>query len=56
MSTTQELHDNLITLEDSIGNPTQVAPNTQTRTTNIDTSGIFNPIKGIQTLPQSVPG
>ena len=42
---TWELDDNLINLEDSIGDATQVAPVTQTRTTNIDTSGIFNPIK-----------
>ena len=56
MSITRELDDNLINYKDSIGDATQVAPNTQTRTTNIDTSGIFNPIKGIQTLPQSVPG
>ena len=48
---TRELDDNLINLEDSIGDATQVAPVNQTRTTNIDTSGTFNPIKGIQTLP-----
>ena len=33
MSITQELEDNLINLEDSIGDATQVAPNTKTRTT-----------------------
>ena len=55
MSLTRDLDDNLINLEDSIGDATQFAPN-QARATNTDTSGIFSPIKGIQTLPQSMPG
>ena len=52
----RDLEDNLIGLEDSIGNVTQAASVKQNRNTNIDTSRPFSPIKGIQHLPQSVPG
>ena len=47
MSLTRDLEDNLINLENDIGDATQIAPQTQTR----DSFGIFQPIKSIQTLP-----
>ena len=50
------MENNLINLEDAIGNATQRAPVDQNRNIHVDTSGTFNPIKGIETLPLSVPG
>ena len=58
MSMTQD--DNLINVEDSVGDASQIqvtqTRTSTTRTTNIFTSGLFEPIRGINTLPRSVLG
>ena len=52
MSLTWDLEDNLINLENDIGDATQIAPQTQAR----NSLGIFQPIKNINMLPSSIPG
>ena len=57
----RNLENNLINLEDAIGdatvsNRTQRVPADQNRNIHVHTPGTFNPIKGIDTLPITVPG